>query len=100
MKITLMKVGAAWCSPCLALAKKQTLEKFSDAHPDVRLEVHDDTESGGNKAWERFADKWNVKNLPTLIWVAGGEELFRSSDVSVAGIEKQYQKALRAVSKE
>lgn len=97
MKITLIKVGAGWCGPCDALAKKQTLEKFADKHPEVKVERHDDTEEGGNKRWEAFADKWNVKSVPVLIWVAGGEELFRSSDVSAAGIEAQYKRALKAV---
>jgi len=93
MKLKLMKVGAAWCGPCNALAKRGTLEKFAEAHPDVKLEVHDDSENG-SKRWEEFADKWNVKNIPVLIWVAGDEELFRSEDVTLAGMEKQYKKAL------
>lgn len=94
-QLILMKVGAKWCGPCQALAKRRTLEKFADEHPDVRLEVHDDSMAGGAEAWERFADKWNVKELPTLIWVFKGEELLRSSDVSLKGIEAQYQKALK-----
>ena len=95
MKITVMKVGAKWCGPCLALAKRGTLEKFASEHPEIRLEVHDDIEDGGSKRWEAFADKWNVKNLPTLIWTAGGNELFRSEDVTLAGIEKQYRRAMK-----
>lgn len=98
MKITLMKVGAKWCGPCQGLQKRGTLEKFSEANPDVRLEIHDDSEDGSTR-WEAFADKWRVKNLPTLIWVAGGEELFRSEDVSAAGIQAQYKRALKAVEK-
>lgn len=94
MKITLMKFGAEWCGPCVALAKRGTLEKFQKAHPDVRVEVHDDNETGSS-AWERLSDKWNVKSIPVLIWLARGEELFRSSDVTAAGIEKQYQQAVR-----
>ena len=94
MKITVMKVGAKWCGPCAALAKRGTLEKFAASHPEVRLEIHDDSEDG-NKRWESFADKWNVANLPTLIWTAGGVELFRSEDVSAAGIEKQLKRAVK-----
>ncbi len=95
MKITLMKVGAKYCAPCLSLEKRGTLEKFAEAHPDVKLEVHDDNEFGDSKAWANFADKWKVKSMPTLIWVAGGEELLRSGDVSVAGIKEQYARALK-----
>jgi len=99
MKITLMKGGAAWCSPCKNLERRGTLQKFAEAHPDVKVEIHDDTEEGGSARWEAWADRWKIKNLPTLIWVAGGEELFRSGDVSAAGIEAQYKRALKAVGK-
>ena len=95
-RITLMKIGARWCKPCLEIARRGTLEKFAAAHPDVKLVVHDDSE-GGSTRWEDFATKWRVKNLPTLIWVAGGEELFRSEDVTLADIEKQYRRALKAI---
>lgn len=95
-RLTLMKVGAAWCPPCNLLAKRGTLEKFAAEHPDVKLEVHDDSENGSAR-WEAFGDKWNVKNIPVLIWISGGEELFRSEDVTLAGMEKQYKRALKEV---
>ncbi len=97
MKIVVQKWGAAWCPPCIALAKKETLEKFAAKHPEeVKVEIHDDAESG-SAAWEKKADKMNIKNLPTLVWMFAGEELFRSSDVSAAGIEKQFARAVKAV---
>ena len=95
MKLTLMKFGAKWCGPCAALAKAKTLEKFAAAHPEVKVERHDDT-LHGTDAWNDLADEWGVKNVPTLIWVADGKVLFRSSDVSPAGIEKQLARAVRA----
>lgn len=94
-QLILMKVGAKWCAPCQALARRGTLEKFAQEHDDVRLEVHDDSEAGGAAAWERFADKWNVKSLPTLIWVYKGEELLRSQEVSATAIKEQYERARR-----
>lgn len=97
-KLTLMKVGAAWCGPCATLARRGTLEKFGAAHPDVKVEVHDDTETG-SKRWEAFADEWSVKSVPTLIWTYDGKELLRSSDTAMAQIEAQYEKALRKVEK-
>ncbi len=97
MKLTLMKVGAAWCGPCQALERRGTLTKFAKEHPDVTVQQHDDTEAGGSSRWEAFADKHRVKNIPVLIWMARGEELFRSEDVSAAGIEAQYRRALKAV---
>ena len=97
MKLTLLKVGAGWCGPCNQLAKRGTLEKFAEKHPEVRVEKHDDSEEGGNKRWEAFADKWNVKTVPVLIWGANGKELFRSSDVSAAGIEAQLKRAQKAI---
>jgi hypothetical protein len=95
VKITLMKVGALYCQPCIALEKRGTLQKFGEKHPEVKVEVHDDNEYGDSKAWARFADKWKVRSTPTLLWVAGGEELFRSTDVSARGIEEQYERALK-----
>jgi thiol-disulfide isomerase/thioredoxin len=100
MKLKLVKVGAAWCGPCHTLAKRGTLEKFEAKHPDVKVEVHDDpSEDGeptaGTKRWESYADSLNVKSLPTLVWFHGTEELLRSSDVSAAGIEAQYARALK-----
>ncbi len=97
MKLTLLKIGAGWCAACSALDRRGTLDKFAEKHPDVKVEQHDDTEVGGNTRWETFADRWKVKNIPVLIWVARGEELFRSGDVSAAGIEAQYRRALKAV---
>lgn len=94
MKIILMKFGAAWCPPCRAMVRQRTLEKFADKHPDVKVVVHDDTENG-SKVFERLADEWGVKNLPTIIWMAGAEELFRSNDTTLAGIEQQYQRAIK-----
>lgn len=96
MKLTLMKFGAAWCPPCREMLRRGTLEKFAEKHPEVKVVVHDDTEEG-SKAYEKLANRWGIKNVPTLIWMHGGEELFRSSDVSARGIEAQFEKAVRKV---
>lgn len=96
MKIILSKWGAAWCPPCRAADKAGTFDKFKAKHPEVRVEIHDDTETG-SKAWEKRADEMNIKNLPTVIWIADGEELFRSSDVSARGLEAQYERALKKI---
>lgn len=98
MKLVLKKFGAAWCGPCRELARRQTLEKFAAKHPEVRVEIHDDTEEG-SAAHARLADKWHVRSIPLLIWVGGGEELLRSNDVSARGIEDQYEKALKKASR-
>lgn len=96
MKLKLMKFGAKWCSPCIDLAKSKTLEKFAKAHPDVKVEKHDDVAVGTSKAWSDLADEHKVNSIPMLVWMAGGEVLFRSGDVSPEGIERQYKRALRA----
>lgn len=94
MKLTILKIGARWCGPCNALARARTLEKFAEKHPDIRVEIHDDTDAG-NARWEEFADRWKVKALPTLIWLYKGEEVLRSSDVSARGVAEQYERALK-----
>ncbi len=93
MKIVLQKWGAKWCGPCIDLKKKGTLEKLVAKYPgELRIEVHDDSESG-SAAWEAKADEVGIKNLPTLRWMFDGEELFRTTDTTVAGLEKQLAKA-------
>ena len=92
MKITLLKFGAVWCGPCVALSKAKTLEKFARAHPEVEVQKHDDTEKGSDK-WSELADENGVKSMPTLVWKAGGKVLFRSSDVRAEAIEKQLLRA-------
>lgn len=96
MKLTLLKFGAAWCPPCRDMVKRQTLERFAEKHPEVKVIVHDDTEDG-SKAYEKLADRWGIKNIPTLIWMHGGEELFRSSNVGARDIEEQFQRAVKKV---
>lgn len=98
-KITLLKVGAKWCAPCVAMDKRGTLDKFQERHPDVKVEVHDDTETG-SAAWERFADSWKVRATPSFIWTYKGDELFRSSGgKSLAELEIEYQRAVQKVEK-
>lgn len=103
MKIVLQKWGATWCGPCQALQRRGTLEKFADRHSDVSIEVHDDPDESGNestpasRAWSKAADKAKIRGIPTLIWMINGEEVLRSDDVSVAGIEQQYKKVLKKI---
>lgn len=92
-KLTLMKFGAKWCGPCVELKKARTLEDFADAHPDVKVEVHDDSMKGSAK-WDALAEEWKINNIPVLIWTDGEKELLRSESVSANAIEKQYRRAL------
>ncbi len=94
MKIVLQKWGAVWCPPCIAADKAKTFEKFKAKHPEVSVQVHNDTENG-SAAFQRKADAAGIKNLPTVVWLAGGEELFRSNDVGIRSLEEQYAKALK-----
>lgn len=96
-KLTLKKFGAAWCGPCRELARRGTLEKFAAAHPDVKVEVHDDTLNGSAR-YEKLADEWGIKSIPVVIWCLGDKELLRSQDVTLVSLEKQYEKALRLTS--
>lgn len=95
-KITLQKWGARWCGPCVELAKAKTLDKFKRAHPEVKVEIHDDS-AKGSAAWGERADEMKIKNLPTLVWLHGDEELFRTSDVRPEALERQLERAKKAV---
>lgn len=97
-KLTLTKFGAAWCPPCRDMARRQTLEKFAEKHPEVKVVVHDGNEDGGPPRWEAICDEWKIKNLPTIVWTYNGEELFRSSDVGIRAIEEQYARAKKKMS--
>lgn len=94
MKIKLLKFGAVWCPGCVQLERRGTLEKFAEKHPDVSIVVHDDSEKG-SRAYEKLADEFSIKSIPVLIWTYDGKELLRSYDVTAAGIEGQYEKALK-----
>lgn len=96
MKITLQKWGASWCPGCQNLAKSHIIEKFARAHPEVKVEQHNDT-ARGSQAWSDLADEHGVKEIPVLVWKSGGEILFRSHDVSPEGIERQLRRAQKAV---
>lgn len=123
-KIKLVKVGAPWCSPCITMAKKQTLEKFAAKHPEVEIVKYDlpgspecpvceeDGEPGEaceqdgctgkipalseaeQKATD-WADEHEVDTIPTVIIFRGDDELGRSEEaVSLKELEALYKEAI------
>ena len=65
----LIKFEASWCNQCKAL--KFTLDKVMKDFSDVTLEVVDCDEH------EDIAKKYNIRNLPTLIYLKNNEEVGR-----------------------
>jgi thioredoxin-like negative regulator of GroEL len=97
VKLTLIKLGADWCGPCQSMKKQKTLEKFIDAHDDVKLRVIDIDDPAG----EKLADEYEVRAVPSIIFEYDGEELCRDEGaMSLKMLEKLYEKALRKMPEE
>lgn len=65
----LIKFEAPWCNQCKAL--KYTLDKVMKDFSDVTLEIVDCDEH------EDIAQKYNIRNLPTLVYLKNNEEVGR-----------------------
>ena len=65
----LIKFEAPWCNQCKAL--KPTLEKVMKGFSDVTLEIVDCDEH------EDIAQKYNIRNLPTLVYLKDDKEIGR-----------------------
>ncbi len=61
----LVDFSAAWCGPCKM--QKPVLEKFSAAHPNVKVVMVDVDQS------PRVAQQQGVQAMPTLMLFNGGE---------------------------
>lgn len=61
----LVDFSAAWCGPCKM--QKPVLEKFSAAHPHVKVVMVDVDQS------PRVAQQQGVQAMPTLMLFNGGE---------------------------
>lgn len=119
MAIKLLKFGATWCQACKEMDRAETLEKFSQAHPDVKVEkidLVDEPKTAKAKAANALADRLDVKHIPEVFFVNADllAELDLDTDepiepgerkklvlahkdevVDVAGLEKLYQRALK-----
>lgn len=63
----LLKFEAPWCNQCKAL--NSTLEKVMKDFSDVTLKIVDCDED--------IAQKYNIRNLPTLVYLKNNEEVGR-----------------------
>ena len=74
----ILKFEAEWCGQCKALAP--ILKKVLENHTDITLttvdiEIEEDTTL-----------KYNIRNLPTLVFTKDGVEIGRTSGVLTANI--------------
>lgn len=69
MKITIIKFGAEWCSPCRAI--KPILQKLSLKYPEVEL-IECDVESDND-----MAEKYKIMSLPTIVSIHNDVETNR-----------------------
>lgn len=74
----ILKFEAEWCGQCKALAP--ILKKVLENHTDITLTTVDiETE-------EDTTLKYNIRNLPTLVFTKDGVEIGRTSGVLTANI--------------
>ena len=74
----ILKFEAEWCGQCKALAP--ILKKVLENHTDITLTTIDiETE-------EEITLKYNIRNLPTLIFTKDNIEVGRTSGVLTANI--------------
>jgi len=66
----LLDFYADWCGPCKMLAP--VLDELSEKEPEIKiLKINVDTD-------RELATKFEIRSIPTLIVMEGGEEKFRS----------------------
>lgn len=74
----ILKFEAEWCGQCKALAP--ILKKVLENHTDITLTTIDiETE-------EEITIKYNIRNLPTLVFIKDNVEVGRTSGVLTADI--------------
>lgn len=67
----LLKFETYWCSQCKAI--NPTLDKILEEFPDIKLTKIDCEEQ------EDLSNRYNIKNLPTLIYLKNDIEVGRIS---------------------
>lgn len=72
MNIEVLKFNATWCGPCKVLATT-----LKDAAEIKRIDVEEDMET---------AIKYNIRNVPTLVFLRNGKEVHRvTGSISLQG---------------
>lgn len=76
MEKRILKFEAEWCGQCKAIAP--ILTRVLENHKDITLEVIDVEDN------EDAVAEYSIRNLPTLIFKNGSEELKRTTGVLTA----------------
>lgn len=78
-------VSAPWCNQCRVLKPR-----FLDECKRLGLEEGKDYEFTDADEDEAFCLEWNVRNLPTLLFVRDGEEIGRETGLNAWEHIKEY----------
>lgn len=71
--------GAEWCAGCKQLKKSKTIERFGEAHPEVKVvEVNADSPRG-----ERLLNAWGMEGIPAFVFT---EDDFDDRTIGKAGM--------------
>lgn len=76
MEKRILKFEAVWCGQCKAIAP--ILTRVLENHKDITLEIIDVEDN------EDAVSEYGIRNLPTLIFKNGSEELKRITGVLTA----------------
>jgi thioredoxin 1 len=68
----MVKFGASWCSPCVAM--EPVLESVSEKYPDRVADV----DIMSNK---ELTERFGIRNIPATIFFKNGEEVNRKSGI-------------------
>ncbi len=88
--ITVSKFGATWCGPCKKV--KPILEKLKELYPTATFVEYD------QKINEDMFDKFEVEDLPTIIFFINGREFTRVCTASQEKIFEAMEKTLASAS--
>lgn len=93
--LIIQRFAGEWCPNCRVMKRNLTLEKWAGTHPNVRIEDYD----LDNPAAEDKADEYGIEGVPAFVILDSEGHIVQLQEgaMNTAGLEKMYQKALKAL---